>query len=101
MVLRKEYVVTNISSSPDGSPYVFVTLKDPKEAGGPQPQPVIVSDAESMNDMVRNIGRMMTAQMTGGFTTVIKMQLNEYDNMDIKVGDKLSLTMDKVQFAPT
>ena len=101
MGLRKEYVVTNISSSPDGSPYVYITLKDPKESGGPQAQPVIVSDAESMNDMVRNIGRMMTAQMTGGFTTVIKMQLNEYDNMDIKVGDKLSLTMDKVQFAPT
>ncbi len=101
MGLRKEYVVTNISSSPDGSPYVFVTLKDPKETGGPQAQPVIVSDAESMNDMVRNIGRMMTAQMTGGFTTVIKMQLNEYDNMDVKVGDKLSLTIDKVQFTPT
>jgi len=39
--------------------------------------------------------------MTGGFTTVIKMQLSEYDNMDIKVGDKLSLTINKVQFAPT
>lgn len=39
--------------------------------------------------------------MTGGFTTVIKLKLSEYEDLDIKVGDKMSLTMDKVQLAPT
>lgn len=100
MSLTKEYIVTNISAAPDGSQYIFVTLKDPKEASGPQIQPE-VPDSESMNDMLRNIGRVITLQMTGGFTTVIKLKLSEYEDLDIKVGDKMSLTMDKVQLAPT
>ena len=31
MGLRKEYVVTEISASPDGSPFVLVTLRDPSD----------------------------------------------------------------------
>lgn len=99
MSLTKEYVITNISASPDGSPHVFITLKEPKEAGGPQNQATI-QEPDSMDDMLRNIGRVITAQMTGGFATIIKLQISEYENMDIKVGDKVSLTMNKVQFAP-
>ena len=99
MSLIKEYVITNISASPDGSPHVFITLKDPKEAGGPQ-NPTTIPESDSMDDMLRNIGRVITAQMAGGFATVIKLQISEYENMDIKVGDKVSLTMNKVQFAP-
>ena len=99
MNLTKEYVVTNISAAPDGSQYIFVTLKDPKEASGPQvPE---IPESEAMDDMLRNIGRIITLQMTGGFATVVKLKLSEYENLDIKVGDKMSLTMDKVQLAPT
>ncbi len=100
MSLTKEYVITNISAAPDGSQYILVTLKDPKEASGPQIQP-IVPDYENMNDMMTNIGRIITLQMTGSFTTVIKLKLNEYEDLDIKVGDKVSLTMNKVQLTPT
>ncbi|MCJ7633720.1 hypothetical protein MUP77_15190 [Candidatus Bathyarchaeota archaeon] len=100
MSLTKEYVITNIGAAPDGSQYIFVTLKDPKEASGPKIQPM-VPDSENMNDMMRNIGRIITLQMTGGFTTVIKLKLGEYEDLDIKVGDKVSLTMNKVQLAPT
>ena len=100
MSLTKEYIVTNISVAPDGSQYIFVTLKDPKEASGPQVKPV-VPDSESMDNMLRNISRIITLQMTGGFTTVIKLKLREYEDLDIKVGDKMSLTMDKVHLAPT
>jgi hypothetical protein len=39
--------------------------------------------------------------MSGGFTTVVKMRLSEYEDLDIKVGDKLSIAISKVQFAPT
>lgn len=99
MDLRKDYVVTNISASPDGSPYVLVTLKDPKDLGGPQIAPEI-AQLNSMDDMLRNIGRVITTQMVGGFATIIKFQLSEYEDLDIKVGDKVSLVIDKVQVAP-
>jgi hypothetical protein len=100
MILTKEYVVTNISAAPDGSQYVFVTLKDPKETGGPQTQSV-VPDSENLDEMLRNLGKIITLQMSGGFTTVVKMRLSEYEDLDIKVGDKLSIAISKVQFAPT
>ncbi len=100
MILTKEYVVTNISAAPDGSQYVFVTLKDPKETGGPRTQSM-VPDSENMDEMLRNLGKIITLQMSGSFTTVIKMQLSEYEDLDIKVGDKISIAINKVQFAPT
>ena len=100
MILTKEYVVTNISAAPDGSPYIFVTLKDPRETSGPQTQSM-VPNSENLDEMLRNLGKIITLQMTGGFTTVVKMRLSEYEDLDVKVGDKLSMAITKVQLAPT
>ena len=99
MGLRKEYVVTEITASPDGSPYVFITLKSPEEVGGPQRPPFAqpMATFTSMDDMVKNIGRVFSKQMMGGFATVIKLSLNDYDDMDIKVGDRISIDINKVQ----
>ena len=98
MSLRKEYVVTEISASPDGSPYVFVSLKGPEEVGGPQRTPVSSMESyRSMDDMFKNLGRIISAQMAGGFATVIKLSLNEYERLDIKVGERISLDINKVQ----
>ena len=96
--MRKEYVVTEISASPDGSPYVFVSLKGPDEVGGPQRAPYTsVESFSSMDDMFRNLGRIISGQMMGGFATVIKLGLDEYEKLDIKVGDRISLDINKIQ----
>ena len=98
MSLKKEYVVTEISASPDGSPYVFVSLKGPEEVGGPRRAPFTsVADFGSMDDMFRNLGRVISKQMMGGFATVIKLGLDEYEKLDIKVGDRVSLEINKIQ----
>jgi len=34
--------------------------------------------------------------MTGGFTTVLKLTEKEYRDLDIRVGDRISLKIDKV-----
>jgi hypothetical protein len=83
--LKKEYVVTEISASPDGSPYVFISLKGP------------VAAFSSMDDMFRNLGRVVSKQMMGGFATVIKLGLEEYEKLDVKVGDRVSLDINKIQ----
>ncbi len=101
MVLRKEYVVTEISASPDGSPFVFITLRDPSEVRGPQKtstaSPVVTFG--SMNDMFRNLGRVISKQMMSGFATIIKLSLNEYEKLDFKVGDRVSVEIDKTQIS--
>ena len=91
--LKKEYVVTEISASPDGSPYVFVSLKGPGEVGGPQRTPVRVAAVGSLEEMLQNLSK----QMMGGFKTVIKLGLEEYEKLDIKVGDRVSLDISKIQ----
>jgi hypothetical protein len=96
--MKKEYVVTEISASPDGSPYVFVTLKSPEEVGGPQKRDTsTVASFHSMNDMFKNLGRVISRQMVGGFATVLKLSLSEYEKLDIKVGDRISLEINKIQ----
>jgi hypothetical protein len=34
--------------------------------------------------------------MMGGFATVIKLGLDEYEKLDIKVGDRVSIDLNKV-----
>jgi len=96
--MRKEYVVTEISASPDGTPYVLVSLRDPKEVGGPQrPSSSSTATFSSMDDMFKNLGRVISKQMMGSFATVLKLSLNEYEKLDIKVGDRVSIDIDKIQ----
>ena len=92
--LKKEYVVTEIKASPDGAPNVFVSLKSPGEVIVPQRPSVAF---RSMNDMFQNLGRVLSSQMMGGFATVIKLGLGEYEKLDIKVGDRVSLDINKIQ----
>ena len=100
MVLRKEYVVTEITASPDGAPYVFISLKGPKETKGPQRSPFASSVATfgSMDDMLKNLGNVISKQMMGGsFATVMKLSLNEYERIDIRVGDRISIDINKIR----
>ncbi len=98
MGLEKEYVVTEVSASPDGSPFVLVTLKDPSDVRGPQvsPQSPMVTFT-SMNDMLKNLGNVLSKQMMGSFATVIKISLDEYEKLDFKVGDRVSVEINKIQ----
>ena len=95
--MRKEYVVTEISAAPDGSPYVFVTLKGPEEVGGPQRTlPASLESFRSMDDVFQNLGSIISKQMMGDFATVIRLSLDEYEKLDIRVGDKISLDINKI-----
>jgi len=97
MVLNKEYVITEIKSAPDGTPFILITLKDPSDVKGPQKQTTNPNMATftSLNDMMKNFGNVMTRQMMGNFATVIKITLDEYEKSSFKVGDRLSLTIQK------
>lgn len=91
-----------IRAATDGSPNVYVTLKDPHEVGSSYRPvtPVGIASFESMDDMLKNLGSVISKQMFGGMTTVIRLGLDEYDRLDIKVGDRISLTIYKLGISP-
>ena len=96
MSLTKEYVITEISASSDGSPSIMITLRDPSDVRGPQKmnKPTMVTFT-SMNDMMKNFGNVISKQMMGGFATIIKITLDEYEKCDFKVGDRVSIEINK------
>jgi hypothetical protein len=99
MSLTKEYVITEISAASDGSPFILLTLKDPSDVRGPQKkvnQPSMATFT-SMNDMFNNLGKVLSKQMMGGFATMIKISLDEYEKTDFKVGDRVSVEINKTK----
>jgi hypothetical protein len=97
--MRKEFIVAKIQSPQEGSQhYVYVTFSDEKEyrdqAKRPQSQfGPGVGAFNSMEDLVKNIPKIM-ANMPGlgggqSESPTVKFSMREYEDMNIKVGDKV------------
>ena len=104
--MKKEYVVRSIDAAPDGAPYVTVSLssiKDLKEGTQNPPSPFgspKVMGFSNMNDMMKDLNKMLSgmggAGMQGG-TTQLKLEMHEYKEMGLAVGDKVFLDMTKAE----
>ena len=103
--MKKEYVVKSIDSAPDGAPYVVISLssiKDFKEGITSPPGQLggsKVMGFTNMNDMMKDLNKML-AGGGGGFgmqggTTQLKLEMHEYKEMGLAVGDKVFLEMTK------
>ena len=104
--MKKEYIVTRIDASPDGSPYVIISLSTSKDfreqstpaspfgAGG-------VMGFTNMDDMVKNLNKMLTGGGGGmgqaGGVTSIKLDIHEYKELNLGVGDKVYLEVTKAE----
>ena len=102
--MKKEYIVVRIAASPDGSPYVIVSLSTSKDcreqstpaspfgAGG-------VMGFTNMDDMVKNLNKMLSGGGMGqpGSTTSIKLDMHEYKELNLAVGDKVYLEMTRAE----
>jgi len=100
--MKKEYVVRSISVAPDGAPYVIVSLssaKEIKKGGVPQSPfgPKVMGDT-NMNDMMKDLNKMFAGMggMPGGVTAV-KLDMIEYKQMNLSVGDKVFLELTKAE----
>ena len=103
--MKKEYVVKSIDSAPDGAPYVVVSLssiKDLKE-GTQNPQPPFgspkVMGFSNMGDMMKDLNKMMAGMggMGQSGVTQLKLEMHEYKDMNLSVGDKVFLEMSKAE----
>ena len=105
--MKKEFVVKSIDAAPDGAPYVIVSLssiKDLKE-GTQNPQTPFgspkVMGFTNMNDMMKDLNKMFAGGGGGmgmqGGTTQLKLEMHEYKDMGLSVGDKVFLELSKAE----
>jgi hypothetical protein len=102
--MRREYIVAKIEGSPDGSPYVYVTFNDPKEYKPERPlNPFGPGTAtfSSIEDLMKNMPKVMASipGIGAGLTEspTIKLSMREYQDMGIKVGDKVYIEIQKTE----
>ena len=102
--MRKEFVIKRIDASPDGAPYVIVSLtssKDLKEGNKNSSQfdPSKMMDPSKMGDMVKDLNKMLSGMggmmAGGGGGTSLKLDMHEYKEMNLSVGDKVYLDLTK------
>ena len=117
--MKKDFIVSRIEAAQDGTPYVYVTFSDPNAyksgvEGGKQQNPfgsnVFTSPEDLMKNLPKAIGdisKMMGASGGGGGGVVggggggltdsptFKLSMKEYEDMAIKVGDKLTIEVKK------
>ncbi len=105
--MKKEFVVRSIDASPDGAPYVIISLssiKDFQEGTQNPPSPFGSSKVmgfTNMNDMMKDLNKMLSG-MGGGMgaqsgVTQLKLEMHEYKEMGLSVGDRVFLELTKVE----
>jgi hypothetical protein len=106
--MKKDCIISKIEASQDGSPYVYVTFSDPNDykPGAEKPQnpfgPNMMAFT-SPEDMMKNLPKAMSnisRAMDGGGGTptdspTFKISMREYEDMAIKVGDKITIEIKK------
>lgn len=101
--MKKEYIVIRIEGSPDGAPYVIVSLsssKDFKEQSSPPMSPFGsgVMGFTNMDDMIKSLNKMMAGGTgMGSGITSIKLDMHEYKELNLSVGDKVYLELTRAE----
>ena len=102
--MKKEYVVVRIDAAPDGAPYVIISLsstKDFKEGSQPLSSPFgpNVMGFSNMDDMMKGLNKMLSGGMGGlpGGLTSLKVDMHEYKELGLSVGDKVFLELTKAE----
>ena len=96
--MKKDFIVSKIEASHDDSPYVFVTFTDPDSRGGDSsPQ----SSFSSPEDLMKNLPKAMSNMFGAGGemskdSSTFKISMKEYEEMAIKIGDKVGIEINKV-----
>jgi hypothetical protein len=105
--MKKDFIVSKIEASQDGSQYVLVAFIDPNEpksAGGGRSPSGNSGEALpfiSPEDFMKNLPKAMSDMFGAGGgiprdSPTFKITMKEYEDMAIKVGDKVGIEINKV-----
>ena len=98
--MRKEFIVSKIQSPQEGPQhYVYITFSDEKEYRTQEKKTQNqfgpgVAAFNSIEDLMKNMPKIMAniPGLGGGGQTdspIVKLSIREYEDMNIKVGDKV------------
>lgn len=106
--MKKDFIVSKIESSQDGSPYVYVTFhdpNDPKTTYRADPQSPFGGSGEAIpftspEDLTKNLPNAISNMFGGGGgmsgnSPSFKISMREYEDTQLKVGDKITIEIKK------
>src|SRR5438132_14030067 len=105
--MKKEFVFSRIEASQDGAPCIYIALSDPndfKPGVEKQQNPfgpnmmAFTSPEDMMKNLPKAMGNLSRAMGGGGALTdspTFKISMREYEDMAIKVGDKITIEIKK------
>jgi hypothetical protein len=105
--MKKDFIVSKIEASQDGSQYVFIAFTDPNEpkssggAGSPFGKSGEAIPFTSPEDLMKNLPKVMSNMLSAGGrihgnSPTFKITMKEYEDLAIKVGDKVGIEISKV-----
>ena len=107
--MKKDFIISKIEASQDGAPYIYVTFSDANDykAGGEKgkqnPFGQNMMAFTSPEDLMKNLPKdamSNISRMTGGGgvptdSPSFRMSMKEYEDIGIKVGDKVTIEFKK------
>jgi hypothetical protein len=105
--MKKDFIVSKIEAPQDGSQYVFIGFTDPNEpkssggAGSPSSKSGEAIPFTSPEDLMKNLPKVMSNMLGAGGgmhgnSPTFKITMKEYEDMALKVGDKVTIEINKV-----
>ena len=97
--MKKDFKVSKIEASRDGSHYVLVAFTDPNAkstgGGGSGEAVPFTSPEDLMKNLPKVMSNMFGKGLGGGDSPTFKITIKEYEDMAIKVGDKVRIEISK------
>ena len=106
--MKKEFILSKIEAVHDGSPYVYVGFVDPSDSKSGEARQQNPFEPKAMaftspEDLMKNLPKAMgniTGMMGGGGlgdSLTFKLSMREYEDMGMKVSDRVSIEIKKKQ----
>jgi hypothetical protein len=99
--MKKDFIVSKIEAPQDGSHYVLVAFTDPNtkstgEGGSGEAIPFTSSE-----DLMKNLPKVISNMFGKGVgdSPTVKITMKEYEDMAIKVGDKVRIEIRKADIS--
>jgi hypothetical protein len=107
--MKKDFIVTKIEAPQDSSQYVFIGFIDPNEpksSGGAGNRSPFGKSGEAIpftspEDLMKNLPKVMSNMLGAGGgmygnSPTFKITMKEYEEMALRVGDKVGIEINKV-----
>jgi hypothetical protein len=97
--IKKDFIVSEIEAPQDGSHYVLVAFTDPNVKstgrGGSGEAVPFTSPEDLMKTLPKVMSNMFSKGAGGGDSLTFKITMKEYEDMALKVGDKVRIEIKK------